>query len=87
MKSEKLLLRRILSATVLATGFGTVWLIVVAVLGSVILQRFFTGEPSIRETLAVRALVHLSSRLNEAGPSRDFAISISTPLLAARSPH
>ncbi|HEV3302029.1 MAG TPA: hypothetical protein VG055_20410 [Planctomycetaceae bacterium] len=56
MKGEKLLLlRRLFSATVLGTGFGVVWLVVVAVLGTTILQRFFTGEPIVRETIEVCA--------------------------------
>jgi len=51
--AEHLLLRRLLSATILAAGFACVWLIVVAVLGAIVLQRFFTREPLARESLVI----------------------------------
>jgi hypothetical protein len=56
MKGDShLLLRRLLSATVLATGFGTLWLIFVAVFGTIVLQTFFRGESLPRETIVVRS--------------------------------
>jgi hypothetical protein len=56
MKGEKLLLlRRLLSATVLGSGFGVVWLIGVAVLGTIVLQKYFREEPVAREKIEVRA--------------------------------
>ncbi|HXY33863.1 MAG TPA: hypothetical protein VEI07_06515 [Planctomycetaceae bacterium] len=56
MKGESLLLlRRLLAATVVATGFGTLWLIAVAVFGTIILDTFFSGESRARETIVVRS--------------------------------
>jgi len=56
MKGEKLLLlRRLFSATVLGTGFGVIWLIGVAVLGTIVLQKYFREEPVAREKIEVRA--------------------------------
>src|SRR5580704_9647235 len=56
MKGESLLLlRRLLSATVLATGFGVLWLIAVAVLGTIVLEACFRGEPRVRESIVVRS--------------------------------
>ncbi|HEV8068461.1 MAG TPA: hypothetical protein VGP76_12045 [Planctomycetaceae bacterium] len=50
-----LLLRRLLSAMVLATGFGVLWLIAVAVLGTIVLEACFRGEPRVRESIVVRS--------------------------------
>jgi hypothetical protein len=56
MKSESLLLlRRLLAATVLATGFGVLWLIAVAVLGTIVLEACFRRESRARESIVVRS--------------------------------
>jgi hypothetical protein len=56
MKGESLLLvRRLLSATVLATGFGVLWLIAVAVLGTIVLEACFRKESRARESIVVRS--------------------------------